>query len=47
MVARLVLEPGDTVILNNQRTLHGRESFKVCRWTGAWIEFQNVGVDGF
>lgn len=29
MVARVVLQPGDTVILNNHRTMHGRESFEV------------------
>ncbi|CAM9549273.1 unnamed protein product [Scytosiphon promiscuus] len=28
LVARILLEPGDCVILDNQRTLHGRESFK-------------------
>lgn len=29
MVAHLVLEPGDTVIFNNHRALHGRDDFKV------------------
>ena len=29
MVERVILEPGDTVIFNNHRALHGRESFKV------------------
>ncbi|CAB1102385.1 unnamed protein product [Ectocarpus sp. CCAP 1310/34] len=28
LVARIVLEPGECVILNNHRALHGRESFK-------------------
>lgn len=29
MVARVTLEPGHTVIFNNHRLLHGRESYKV------------------
>ena len=29
MVERIILEPGETVIFNNHRALHGRESFKV------------------
>ncbi|CAM9264368.1 unnamed protein product [Pylaiella littoralis] len=28
LVARIVLEPGECVILDNQRAMHGRESFK-------------------
>lgn len=31
MVARILLEPGETVILDNQRTLHGRDEFQVLR----------------
>lgn len=39
MVARILLEPGDTVIVNNHRAMHGREAFKVrsvslCRLRG-------------
>ncbi|CAN0493210.1 unnamed protein product [Scytosiphon promiscuus] len=29
MVERIFLEPGDTVVFDNHRALHGRESFKV------------------
>lgn len=29
MVAHLALEPGDTVVFNNHRALHGRDTFKV------------------
>ncbi|CAM9285762.1 unnamed protein product [Hapterophycus canaliculatus] len=28
LVARILLEPGDCVIIDNHRTMHGRESFK-------------------
>ena len=29
LVARVLLQPGECVIIDNQRTMHGRESFKV------------------
>lgn len=29
MVERIILEPGETVIFDNHRLLHGRESYKV------------------
>lgn len=29
MVESIILEPGETVIFNNHRLLHGRESYKV------------------
>ncbi|CAN0492587.1 unnamed protein product, partial [Scytosiphon promiscuus] len=29
MVESIILEPGDTVIFNNHRALHARESYKV------------------
>lgn len=33
MVARILLQPGDTVIIDNQRAMHGREAFKVRKST--------------
>lgn len=30
MVESILLGPGDTVIFNNHRALHGRESYEVC-----------------
>ena len=31
MVVRILLEPGNAIIFNNQRALHGRESYKVLK----------------